>query len=421
MIPTLRREGDCYIWEFGDITTPARISVDRIREDSDGLRGEIKIETLEPIEGGRHGLYHWATFNIASTISRTQLAKVLSGRNGNTPWALMLETVCCKTAELWRTPAPLHELSAMPRPKPVRHVVRDYVPEREVTLITADGDSGKSWLALAMCVAVTSGRSVGPFVPERDGAVLYLDYETSVGEAKRRQDMLCAGHGFTPVHGIHYRELTRPLIDELAVIRADVDRTNAVLVVLDSLAPATADEHNASTAAIAVMRALRSLRAPVVALAHVSKATAEQSGGRGRTYGSVFYENLARSVWELRRVDSEADPVIGLYHRKSNLGRRYEPRAVQLMFDDEGGIATVRPARLTESPQLTQFASLRLRVNCALRDGAKNAREIAAAVGADERVVRAELRRMPNVIQIEEARAGRHGNPAVWGLRAHNE
>lgn len=421
MKPELRREGDRFVYEFGAVANPVRIAIDHLRDDSEGLRGEIRIETLDSDEEGHRGLFHWATLNLSSTIARTTLTKLLSGRNASNQWALMLEQVCAKTAELWRQPPPLFDLLTVGPAKPVTYTIRQYIPVGEVTILAGDGDSGKSWLAMAMCIAVASGRSIGPFTPDRSGPVLYLDYETSVQEARRRQAMVCAGFGISPVHPIHYRELARPLIDEMGTIRADVSRTQAVFCVLDSLAPATADEHNQGTAAIAVMRALRSLPLTPLALAHVSKASADQNGGRARTYGSVFYENLARSVWEVRKDESELDPVVGLYHRKSNLGRKYEPRAVQLMFDDERGIVTVRSARLTASPQLSQFASLRIRLNGALRDGALNTRELAETVGADERVVRAELRRMPNVVQLEEKRAGRHGSPAVWGLAAHED
>jgi hypothetical protein len=165
------------------------------------------------------------------------------------------------------------------------------------------------------------------------------------------------------------------------------------------------------------MNALRSLRVTRLVLAHVSRQGAQQTSGRGYAYGSVFYENLSRSVWELRKDDEGESGALGIFHRKSNLGPRHDPIGVRLAFDDAGKRVTLQAAAVSEQPQLAQYAPLRFRVLTALRDGAKSVKVLSDEMDVPESTLRSLLQRMPECIQIGESSRGRNGSPALWGLQ----
>lgn len=420
--PIMRRDGSSYVWEFPDVAAPCRMILSRIREDGDGLKAEILVESFMKV-GPRPAVYHWAMVNLSSTATRTGLSKLLSGRDGTNNWAIMLEQVCYGTAMRFRTPPDLVALDGGAALPSVRWLVSEYLAEGAVTLLTADGDSGKSWLALAWALAVATGRQVGPCVAEMTGPVLYLDYETDYAECQRRLGRLERAHGLR-TGDVHYRRMDAPLLDALDVVLADVDHVKPVLVIVDSLMPATrVERENLHTAASHTMHALRDLGPTILGLAHVTKEQAQQTRGRARTFGSVFYENLARSVWEMRRDENgtENEVLAGLYHRKMNLGPRFPDRALRLVFDDEAGTTHLRYARLDQGTTLTGYASLGVRIEAVLHDGPATAQDIAEACDAKPETVTRVLKRLVDgrkVVRLDDNLTGGRGRHGRWALHA---
>src|SRR5205809_607111 len=84
-----------------------------------------------------------------------------------------------------------------------------------------DGGQGKSWLALALAVAVATGKSLPCGLrPTRTCPVLYLDWESSEAELADRLRALLAGMGVRDYAGeVHYRRMTRGLTDDANFLR----------------------------------------------------------------------------------------------------------------------------------------------------------------------------------------------------------
>jgi RecA-family ATPase len=176
---------------------------------------------------------------------------------------------------------------------PTRELVPRLLYEGEPTLIYADGDTGKSLVALAPAVVVHSGRAL-PFglTPARAVPAAYLDWETSRDTLEARLALIAAGLGIDPP-AVLYKRMTRPLFDETAVLAAEFARRGIGFVVIDSKMFAVAGGEGAAfhEPITAFYNALR-LFAPAASLVlnHVTNADA-RLGGPARPFGGAFAFN----------------------------------------------------------------------------------------------------------------------------------
>ena len=155
----------------------------------------------------------------------------------------------------------------------------------------------------------------------------------------------------------------------MVAIRAEVARIKPVLVTADSLGPACGAEPESADAAIRTLNALRSITPAKLVIAHVSKVMADQRGA-ARPFGSVFVQNLPRNVWELRKgEDEETENIltVGLYHRKSNLGRLSSPFGLQFEFAEK--TIQIRAAEVAQDARLRERAGLTYSIRASLRSG----------------------------------------------------
>jgi hypothetical protein len=163
-----------------------------------------------------------------------------------------------------------------------------------------------------------------------------------------------------------------------------------------------------------VMMALRTL-GPVtrVVIAHVSKAAAD-SQSPARPYGSVFYNNLARSVWEVKRSgdDTGADLHVLLSHTKVN-GERRQP-AIPLRFTFEPDRVTLHAAQLADVPDLAVRASMGQRIRDALSVSALTVDDLADHLGAKPDSVRRTVERMRRDRVLVNLPSG--AGPLKWAL-----
>jgi hypothetical protein len=296
-----------------------------------------------------------------------------------------------------------------------RYLVPKLLLAGETNLLYADGGHGKSWLALALAAAVSTGTALpGGLRPTATLPVLLLDWESDQAEhADRLASYLEGLLGEHVIPRLYYRPMERALADEIATVRTEAARLKAGLVIVDSAAPACGSEPEGSDAAIRLMNALRGLApATRLVLAHVSKASAE-SRGLSRAFGSVFMTNLARNAWELRRAeeDGSTDLILAAFHRKSNAGPLLPPLGFRLAFAD--GMTTLHAHDLREAPDLAARASLAYRIRAALAAGAQTAAILAETIEASEDSVARTLRRLTAkgvLVQLGDRK------PFTWGL-----
>jgi hypothetical protein len=407
--PEIQRIGDEWTatWPAHGVT----LAFGQFRENSEGIHGEMSVIVAVL------GEIHWGRLNLASTSARESLVRKLDQAAPGLPWRPILERACRQAARDLRTGEPVVPLVPRLADERARFLVPKLLLAGETNIWFADGGSGKSLLALATADAVTAGTALpGGLMPSAPTRTLYLDYES---HRQEHEDRLARGQeaAWAPAGlPILYRAMTRPLADEGAILRGEIDRHGIGLVVVDSLAPACGPEPEGADAVVRTMTALRSFApATRLVLAHVTKLAAEQRSGLVKPFGSAFVFNLARNIWELRKADEDggADLVIAAFHRKSNAGRLYPPLGFRFTFHD--GMTSLHAHDIGQAPELMARASLTFQIKAALAGGALTAAELAEAIEAPESSVSAKLRALKGKGQVIRLDADPQGR-GRWGL-----
>jgi len=233
------------------------------------------------------------------------------------------------------------------------------VPHATATLLTGDGGTGKSLIAMQLAVATAAGALwIGQDVAP--GPVIYLSAEDDLEELHRRLDRILIADGLTyaDVSGLFIRstvgegallaERGRESFKPSALAReieAFARQTGARLVVLDTLAnfyPGDENDRAQVTQFVDVLKGV-ALRCDcaVVTLAHPSKSAMETGAGYS---GSTAWNGAFRSRLYLKRVIDagyEADPDARVLRTaKANYG----PVGGELALTYSGGVFVTREA-----------------------------------------------------------------------------
>src|SRR5438552_4697902 len=116
-------------------------------------------------------------------------------------------------------------------------------------------------------------------------------------------------------------------------IAAEVAERDIKLLIVDSAAMACGGELSSPEAAINLQRALRKIGCASLVLAHTSKSV--QEGQERTAYGTVFFRELARNVWELTKADDENPVKLALSQVKNNFGPKHAALGFGLTFSGE--------------------------------------------------------------------------------------
>lgn len=222
--------------------------------------------------------------------------------------------------------------------------VDELIPSMTVTLLSGDGGTGKSLLALQLAAATTIG---GYWVgrPVKAGACLYISAEDDIDELHRRLIDIAAAAKVTladlagleilPLAGKHAllavpdgksSNVLKPTKLYEALDRV-LGQMQPALVILDTLADLFGGEENQRAQARQFVGLLRGLcirhKTTVLVLAHPSIAGIASGTGSS---GSTAWNNSVRSRLYLNRVkgddDAEADPDVRVLRTvKANYGR----------------------------------------------------------------------------------------------------
>lgn len=403
--PVLRTIGDS-VWAVWP--ERATFEFSRIHEHGDTLSAELSVVSVTA------GELSWARLNIASTQGRATLAKTLEEREPTEDWRTLVDRSCRLMAAQLRKGTPAVPLIAAP-PETARWLVDGLIPHGQITVLCGDGGTGKSYLALTLALASVLQRAPSArWTVAPTQRVMYLDWESDRTEQQARLWGLAQGLASEPGDGlILHRTMRRPLKDEIVALRGEVATQNVDFVVADSLGPACGPEPETADAAVTTLLALRSLAVTVLVLAHVSKASADAKAP-ARPFGSVYVQNLARSVIEARRSEGDDDGgfTLSLYHRKSNHGRLVKPSALRFDFEPTG-VVRVGPGEADVAG-----ASLAFQILDVLKNGSKESAALIEALDCSPGTLRSALSRLEKrgmVTRLGDAGQGR-GNKSQWAL-----
>jgi hypothetical protein len=140
-----------------------------------------------------------------------------------------------------------------------------------------------------------------------------------------------------------------------------------------------------------------------------------------RTHYSAqsFFWNLSRQVFRLTSIsEPETNPVLGLYHEKSNRSKLIAPVAYDVEFSGstESDNASIRYVAkdIQSVPELAKGTGLRERLIGLLRNGSMTVEQLAERTGADQTQILATMERMSGTF----SRAG--GTSNAWTLSSES-
>jgi hypothetical protein len=304
--------------------------------------------------------------------------------------------------------------------------VETLIPAGGPSLIFADGSSGKSYLCIRMTVAMAMAGRFAGFQAMR-GGVLYVDYEDTEKNWKRRLKRVYRGLGFEiePRLPIHYwpgRGI--PLYDQIDAIKRKVLKDGISVVIIDAAADACGGEPEKADVASRYFNTLEKLPAgtTTITIAHVNNAAARAENA-DRAFGSTVWHNRPRMTWYVARVQEEESDVvdIGLYNKKANDGRKLAPVGIRLTFDGKNGPVTVERADIRETPQLQRKRGMREQIWEVL-DRPLTIAQIGSEIDADPKTVATVLNRHKGRVFQQRSGTttlGGRGNAATWARAAN--
>jgi RecA-family ATPase len=228
-------------------------------------------------------------------------------------------------------------------PRPRHFLVPDLIPGRNVTLLSGDGGTGKSLLALQLAVAVATRDSQWLGLEVAHGGAVFVSAEDELDEVHRRFTNICQAEGLDKAD--LDRLLILPLAGESAVMavsgragaleptplwkafEAKIASLEPALVILDTSADFFGGNEISRSEVRQFLGMLRGLAlkhdCAVVLLSHPS--VAGMSSGTGLS-GSTAWGNSVRSRLYLTRPDTKDGEFVDtdirvLSTMKANYGR----------------------------------------------------------------------------------------------------
>ena len=342
-------------WEEAQVSA----TVERIRETRGVPTGEVVIKAWP------EGHIHWTTLNLLSTRGRREVANFCAERGNmvQRDWSAIIEELCVAVIQRYREGEPVVRLGGVDAPAPPPWRLEALLLGGEATLVYGQGGIGKSYLAGLCAVLVDQGLTFGKLRPAKSN-VLYLDYETGSSVAARRFNSLHNGFGLDESSNVFYRFCYQPVASEIAELQKLVADNDIGLVIVDSAGPACGGEPEAAAMAIAYFTALRSLKVASLTIAHRSKGV-----GSSGPFGSVYWVNYPRNIYELKKAQTVGDNLIhvALLHEKSNEGRLHPSVSYQFSFSD-GNIVSVSSEAMEDVPEFFDNLSIISKAEVVLRD-----------------------------------------------------
>jgi len=399
-VPTLLALGTTYIvrWEEG-----VTIRLDRIYEHRDyQVDAEVTISDTEELSPHLLG-------PVRTSITKTWRSVIadLDRVSERGDWRQRLTQATVLVLEAYRAGVPIVALGAMEKPAPIAEVLPGVVFESLPTLVYGAGGIGKSQMALAWASALHTGTQVGG-LQATQGNVLFLDWETSDRMTWHRNHGLLKASGVEPgswpdpdhpesgrTGMVFYRFMSGPVWDSVEFLKSEVARLGIKTVVIDSAGPACGGEPENAAPTLKFFDALRDMSDPkdpvqTIILAHVTHEA--RKGGRSSPFGSVFWINLPRNVFELAvsagQQQNHSD--YALHHRKSNTGSLRPPLGFRLTWSEDG--CSIDELDIRKNAKLVAGLPLGERVGIAIsKNGAMSTADLAELLDAPTRSLSATL------------------------------
>ncbi len=332
---------------------------------------------------------HRSRVRLLGSTSKRDLAKALWERTellDMTQWPKIVESACEAVLEKLRAGSPIHAIEGdFEAPPAESYLVQPLLHIGATSVLYGPGGAGKGYLACGLAVALGLGV---PFcgMATVSTRVLYLDWEDTLDEFKRRVRAIADGLGVQPAK-LLYRECRQPFSTMAEDLASYIAAEGVGLVIVDSAEAAMGDSGERTTAAGRANRLFNELRyldTTALVLDHVTGEGLKGKELAGRPFDSVFKSNRARATWEVKKDQSTGAKMwqVGLYLTKTNRTAPLAPIGITIDLTTPGRV-TFRRQDVRQSDVLSAATSWQFRIDGALWNAKLTHAELYAALGAE--------------------------------------
>jgi len=373
---------DGYLYRLPQIQTEFLIS--RIRRDRYELHCELVVKCGLVGIRAADGILSSGSFNVSSLRARKERAQHLHERarlKDGPDWLTLVEQSCHLVIEADRRGEPSIDLADAEDEPEDAHIEIAGLPllEHMPNLVFGDGDSLKSFLAVFLAGEMARrGRTVG-----------YVDAEFTASAHKKR---LARIYGDRVPRGIRHVRVNRPLVYETDRLSKLAREDGWGFAFFDSVSFLADGPPEAAEVAIRYSQAVRSLGE--IGTLHVAHMTKAFEGADMKPFGSAFWFNWARAVWNAKKTESQqGEAHLALYCRKANLGRLKGSCGFRFEFDAQR--VAISPMDVATNPELAEGLPVWERMSTALSSGAMTKEKLADAIVSKPDTVRRTAQRYP--------------------------
>jgi hypothetical protein len=373
-----------------------------LKQHTDGtISGILEIKNATP--GIPVVIHSKSLFNFSKPRGRSELIRNLNERLQGVEWAAIVDELCNKVTEWVSEGEGVINLSEIEAHEP-EYLLFPLLLKNEPVVFFGERGSTKSYIALWVASVLSAGHSPKDeriFVKEKVN-VLYLDYEQSEENMAWRLECLARGLDIKKPP-IYYRRCSRPLNTDTDRLKKLIMDHDIGLIVIDSLGPACGGDLNSAQVALEFHNALRTLRTSSLIVAH----TAKNQQGRRSIFGSVYFENLSRSIWEVRSdpVPGETTMSVGLAHRKCNFSKLESPIGFRITFEPQKTIIVPEDAR-TMAIMESEWSLVDRIIELAQNQESITPRSVATSLGININVARDKLASLVRQGKLEQTPQG---------------
>jgi len=385
MVESQTERRTTFYWAEPDI----RVELSKI--DRRGTRAYAKMKVWT----GKRGMIYMASVSLYDQRSRKEIIDYLMQQHPLADWNSILHQIAATVDSHSEKPGVTIDLARHVPKNDSPYLIFPLVRQNQSTVLYADGGSGKSTFALAVAATGATQKSFIPGISNTAGRpikTLYLDWEADDDDvASMLKEISRGAQHKIPDNHIHYQSMSGAFIDHCDELVEIIVENDIELIIVDSLVASAGGDVTDAEAARLFHNSVRSLNVASIAITHTNKSDT--------LFGSRFFWNLARQVFRLTSIsEPETNPVLGLYHEKSNRSKLIAPVAYDVEFSGstESDNASIRYVAqdIQTVPELAKGTGLRERLIGLMRNGSMTVDQLSQRTDSPENVILATLERM---------------------------
>jgi hypothetical protein len=307
-----------------------------------GLNLKVIIDHIENDDSVEIAVYqngrpiHISGYKLLSISHKDGLVRSLERLNNKLNWRVIVNQITVQCLSRIRAGEDVVLLTSEFGKNKPEYLVNPLFVQNNANIIYADRGSAKSLFVtmIGLILTMGAGGDIFGLGVEKPWTILFLDWENDQYTTGWQKACLARGLDMEDTD-FHYLHCSSPLFKCLHHVQSKINEVSADVVIIDSLAVATGGNLNDSEPALNFYNALRQLPVTPIIIAH----TAKDKENKHRTvYGNAFYENLARSIWEVSKFQQlgSSELTLSLYQRKSPpFSGNQMPKGLKFKFDGD--------------------------------------------------------------------------------------